>query len=183
MFREGIQDSDILLEDIPQLIITGHGSIDDPEASSIYDQAFAMTEAERASDYMNDILLVRLGPSDQILNALLSGALAAFQLSIREGFEIKVTEALIKGVPVIAYASGGIPLQIIDGYDGYLFPVGAFELVAAKMREMVDNPGLVRSLKKPAHCRDWLLTPSNALRWLSVMLGEEPAVLDQPKRY
>ena len=183
IFREGIADSDVLIEDIPQLVITGHGSIDDPEASTIYDLAFAMTEDERAADFASDIILVRLGPSDQILNALLTGALAAFQLSIREGFEIKVTEALIKGIPVIAYASGGIPLQIIHGYDGYLFPVGAFDLVAAKMRDMVDNPGLVRSLRKPAHCRDWLLTPSNALRWMSVMLGEEPAVLEQPKYY
>ncbi|KAI8815210.1 hypothetical protein BJ742DRAFT_670825, partial [Cladochytrium replicatum] len=36
------------------------------------------------------------------------------------GFEIKITESLAKGVLVVAYASGGIPHQIIHGKTGYL---------------------------------------------------------------
>ena len=45
-------------------------------------------------------------------------------------------------------------------------------LVTLKMREFIDNPQLVKSLRKPDHCRDWLLTPANALRWMALMLGE-----------
>ena len=176
-FREAIIETDVLAEDVPQLVITGHGSIDDPEGEIIYKQVIACTEADRALPYQDDIIIVRLGPSDQILNALLRGALAAFQLSIREGFEIKVTEALIKGVPVVAYASGGIPLQIINDHDGFLFPVGSVDLVAEKMQQFVENPQILRNLSKPAHSRDWLLTPSNACRWLCIMLGQDPPLL------
>lgn len=56
--------------------------------------------------------------------ALLRQARVAWQLSIREGFEVKVTEALLKGTPVIATKAGGIPLQVRDGETGFLVEIG-----------------------------------------------------------
>ena len=41
-------------------------------------------------------------------------------MSTREGFGLTVAEALWKGVPVVGRKVGGIPLQIIDGVNGYL---------------------------------------------------------------
>lgn len=63
---------------------------------------------------------MRLGPSDQMLNTLLSCSRVALQLSTSEGFEVKVSEALHKGIPVIARDVGGLPLQIQHGMNGYL---------------------------------------------------------------
>lgn len=57
--------------------------------------------------------------------AVLRQAAIALQLSLREGFEVKVTEAILKGVPVIATRVGGIPLQVIDGETGFLVDSGA----------------------------------------------------------
>jgi alpha,alpha-trehalose phosphorylase (configuration-retaining) len=174
-FRASLdEDITVVLEDIPQLVITGHGSIDDPEGTMIYNQVMALTETDLALPYQSDIILVRLGPSDQILNALLRGALCAFQLSIREGFEIKVTESLLKGVPVVAYDRGGIPLQIRHGVDGYLLPAGSIDKVSAIMKQMASDPNLRKRLSRPDICRDWLMTPSNAGRWMSILLGEDP---------
>ena len=51
---------------------------------------------EHHSDLVEDIVVVRLGPSDQILNAIMSLCTVALQLSTREGFEVKVSEALHK---------------------------------------------------------------------------------------
>ena len=48
----------------------------------------------------------------------------ALQLSTREGVEVKVSEALHSGKPVIALRMGGIPLQIVDGKSGYLCEPG-----------------------------------------------------------
>ena len=42
------------------------------------------------------------------------------QMSTREGFGLTVAEALWKGVPVVGSKVGGIPLQIIDGENGFL---------------------------------------------------------------
>ena len=52
------------------------------------------------------------------------------KLSLFEGFEVKVTEAIWKGVPVIVYESGGIPLQIKNEEQGFVVPVGKVQDVA-----------------------------------------------------
>ncbi|GAB7326933.1 hypothetical protein MBLNU13_g10894t1 [Cladosporium sp. NU13] len=51
---------------------------------------------------------------------LLSCAHVALQLSTSEGFEVKVSEALHKGIPVIARSAGGLPQQIQHGKSGFL---------------------------------------------------------------
>jgi alpha,alpha-trehalose phosphorylase (configuration-retaining) len=48
----------------------------------------------------------------------------ALQLSTRESFEVKVSEALRKGILVVATKAGGIPLQIEHGKSGYLIEPG-----------------------------------------------------------
>lgn len=42
----------------------------------------------------------------------------------REGFEVKVTEAINKRVPIIASDAGGIPLQVKEGKNGWIVPAG-----------------------------------------------------------
>ena len=165
-------------DSIPQLVITGHGSIDDPEASFIHrnimhqlQEACDANDGKRA-EFVEDIIVVRLGPSDQMLNAVLAGATCAFQLSLREGFEVKVSEALIKGVPVIAYASGGIPLQIRDNDDGHLLETGDIDAVAKMMKRLYTDKDHLKLLQNGAqkNNREWILTPSNCLQWNKIML-------------
>lgn len=80
---------------VHQLVICGQSSVDDPDGSLMYDQV--MDHIHRFySDLEGDIVVVRLGPSDQILNAILSLSTVILQLSTREGFEVKVSEALHK---------------------------------------------------------------------------------------
>jgi alpha,alpha-trehalose phosphorylase (configuration-retaining) len=161
---------------IPQLIISGHGSIDDPEASTIHSHIIDLLESIAKDDWVRqsvipDIIIVRLGPSDQILNAILTGAECAFQLSHREGFEIKISESLLKGIPVVAYDSGGIPLQIRDGIDGYLVESGNVKQVAQLMYDLYRDKQHLSKLKHGMFCnREWILTPSNIIRWNQMML-------------
>ena len=163
---------------IPQLVITGHGSIDDPEGRVIHSEIIERMHGMMANeaipdDFVRDIIVVRLGPSDQMLNAMLSGAVGAFQLSLREGFEVKVSEALLKGIPVIAYETGGIPLQIRDNVDGHLVPTGDICGVADKMRLLTLDKKHHARLKQHAQedNREWILTPSNVLQWNYIMLN------------
>src|SRR6478609_10268478 len=57
----------------PKLLICGHGSVDDPDGTIVYDLAL-----EYVNHHLNHlkhlICIVRIGPSDQMLNALLSKA-------------------------------------------------------------------------------------------------------------
>lgn len=86
----GVSDNDT-----PQLVICGHSSVDDPDGTMIYDQTMELIHKD-FDDLKDDIIVVRLGPSDQLLNAVISKASIVLQLSTREGFEVKVSEALHK---------------------------------------------------------------------------------------
>ena len=65
-----------------------------------------------------------------VLNALMITANLVVQLSLREEFEGKVSEALHHGKPVVATRAGGIPLQIQHGKSGFLVDVGDTDAVA-----------------------------------------------------
>jgi glycosyltransferase involved in cell wall biosynthesis len=98
---------------VPQLVLTGHGSVDDPEGSGMYRATLELLEqlgsrSEADKRYAADVIVANMPACDQLLNAVLSGARVVFQCSRREGFEIKCTEALRKTRPVVAYLSGGL---------------------------------------------------------------------------
>ncbi|KAF2028973.1 trehalose synthase (Ccg-9), partial [Setomelanomma holmii] len=103
----------------PQLVIAGHGAVDDPDAVPIYNEVMETIKRDY-QDLEEDIIVMRVGPVDQILNSLMAHSKIALQLSNREGFEVKVSEALHHGKPVIATRRGGIPLQIEHGQTGFL---------------------------------------------------------------
>jgi len=86
-----------------------------------------------------DIKVAKLPHYDQILNTLLRGSLMSLQLSLREGFEVKASEALAKGKPVIAYKTGGIPLQVKHGLTGYLVKRGDTAKVADYMYTLLND--------------------------------------------
>ncbi|KAJ3219974.1 hypothetical protein HDU67_007707 [Dinochytrium kinnereticum] len=147
VFRKSVDGCMPLLK-IPQLIIAGAGSVDDPEASTVFDSLLEFLEDEMFEGIRHDVILARLPPCDQILNTLMRGAWVALQLSIREGFEIKVTEAQVKGIPVIAYASGGIPLQVENSKTGYLVCTGDYKAVAKHLVELLENNKLHQTMKE-----------------------------------
>ena len=166
LFKSGSgSDSDV------QLIITGHGSIDDPEGTIIYKQIIQQIK-ELPSQTSKDIFAVLLPSHDQLLNFILQSSHVSFQLSIREGFEIKVSESLLKGKPVIAYSTGGIPLQIKDNFDGFLVETGNFQKVAELMTTITNDKKLFDRLSKNAleYNRNWVLTPTCSLTYIKELI-------------
>ncbi|KAI9253925.1 hypothetical protein BDA99DRAFT_587086 [Phascolomyces articulosus] len=163
------QDPDYDQAYIPQLVLCGHGSIDDPEGAVIYENTHQ--QANRMT-YGTDIIVVRLPPSDQLLNTVLRNARAALQLSVREGFEIKVTEASHKGIPVIAYNAGGIPLQIKNGVNGVMLPIGDVEGVADIMYQLLTDEDFHTRISKSAKTfvTEEYFTVTNAMNWLHLFI-------------
>lgn len=51
-------------DEVPQLLICGHGAVDDPDASIIYDQIIQLIHGKYA-EYVKDIVVMRCPPSDQ----------------------------------------------------------------------------------------------------------------------
>ena len=86
-FRKMLEadDGDHSEDDMPQLLICGHGAgtytpqrrvwgaadltsslpVDDPDASIIYDQVMTLIHSDEYQEYAKDIVVMRLPPSDQ----------------------------------------------------------------------------------------------------------------------
>jgi alpha,alpha-trehalose phosphorylase (configuration-retaining) len=104
-----------------------------------------------------------------VLNVLLAKAKFALQLSSREGFEIKVSEALHAGKPVIATLAGGIPLQVQDGKNGFLCKIGDADAISRRMHELWTNKDGVHTRMSEYAKRsvsDEVGTVGNAVSWL-----------------
>jgi alpha,alpha-trehalose phosphorylase (configuration-retaining) len=98
----------------------------------------------------------------------MANAKIALQLSTREGFEVKVSEALHAGKPIVACRTGGIPLQIQHGKSGYLCEVNDNDSVAQHLAELYTDTALYKRMSEYAatHVSDEVGTVGNAAAWL-----------------
>lgn len=66
-FRRALraQATDFDEEEHPQLLVCGHGAVDDPDASIIYDQIIQLIASDAYKEFACDIVVMRLPPSDQ----------------------------------------------------------------------------------------------------------------------
>lgn len=154
--------------DIPQLVIAGHGSVDDPDGVPIYNVTMEMLASDQYKHLKDDVKIARIPPIDQVLNAVLRDSKVCLQLSHKEGFEFKVTEALMKGIPMVAYKAGGIPLQIQEGINGFLVDTGDTKAVASKLYKLFTDDELYVKMSKaaPKTLNPEVNTVSNAINWL-----------------
>jgi len=121
----------------------------------------------RFPQLLSSVSVMRLAPNDQLLNTLISASHIVLQLSTREGFEVKVSEGLHKGKPVIATKAGGIPLQIQDGKNGFLVDPGDFHAVAGHLLALCTDEKLYETMSSYAKVSvsDEVGTVGNALSW------------------
>lgn len=173
----------------PQLLLCGHSSVDDPDGSIIY-KSMLDSLGKDYSDLKDSVIVMRVGPSDQMLNTLLSCAHVALQLSTSEGFEVKVSEALHKGIPVIARKAGGLPLQVQHDKSGFLVQgkdkQTEVKMVAEHLQTLFADKEKYAEMSKYAasHVSDEVGTAGNAICWMYLMnrlTGDE--VLEPKERW
>jgi trehalose synthase len=149
-----------------QLVLAGGGAGDDPEGEVVLEQV------RRAAEGDPDIHVLLL-PSDahRTINALQRAADLIMQKSIREGFGLTVTEGMWKRKPVIGGDTGGIRLQVIDHYTGFLVrtPEGA----ALRTRFLLHRRDLLEHMGERAHrlVRENFLITRHLREYLTLMLG------------
>jgi trehalose synthase len=130
--------------------------------------------AKEVSDYAADTPGVLLLTSYEPLGSLELGALqhlarVVVERSLSEGMSLGPCEALWKRTPVVGGASGGLPLTVRHGVDGFLSddPHEA----AAHLVELVRDPGLAVELGRAGRerVRERFLVTSAAERELRVL--------------
>ncbi len=132
----------LVKKEIPnvQLLLIAGMAADDPEGWLYFEKT-----ARHACEDSDVYLLTDLkGVKDLEVNALQRASQVILQMSTREGFGLTVTEALWKGVPVVARRVGGIPLQIQDGTTGFL--IDTVEQAAERTICLLKNPEMAHQI-------------------------------------
>jgi trehalose synthase len=161
----------IVTKELPevQLALVGSMATDDPEGWEFFQRTYEYAGGDPDIKILNN--LNNVGAIE--VNAFQSQSDVVMQKSIREGFGLTVTEALWKGRPTIGGDVGGIPLQIVDGQDGYL--VSNSEDAAKRSIEILSDPELGRRLGRAGkeRTRERFLTPRLLLDWLRIFTSLE----------
>jgi trehalose synthase len=121
-----------------RLVLAGGTAADDPESTTVYEEVMEKSKSDP------DVHVLLLSQNDLEINALQRASTVIIQKSIREGFGLTVTEALWKGIPVLASAVGGIPLQISHQYSGLL--CRSVEGAAFGLKQLLNNPEYAKKL-------------------------------------
>ncbi|MFA6433720.1 MAG: glycosyltransferase [Elusimicrobiales bacterium] len=145
-----------------RLLLVGGSADDDPEGAQV------LAEVRTAAEGNPDIIVLCLPPTSNVeINAIQRASAVILQKSLKEGFGLTVSEALWKGKPVIAGATGGIPLQVTHKYSGIL--TRTIEGTAYWMKRLLHEPEYARKLGENGrehvrenflltrHLRDYLL--------------------------
>jgi alpha,alpha-trehalose phosphorylase (configuration-retaining) len=155
---------------LPQLVIVGNGSVDDPDGIPVLAEIMKLRREDYAA-IKDDIKVARVPHNDMAINSVSRGAALYLQPSLKEGFEMRVTDSILQGVPVIGSNRGGIPLQIIEGKSGYVIDPSDTEQWAERITELMTDVRKYEALKK--HTMEaaktfnyQFTTVPNAIGWL-----------------
>ncbi|MBI5440986.1 MAG: glycosyltransferase [Deltaproteobacteria bacterium] len=149
-----------------QLVLAGGGATDDPEGEAV------LRDVRQAAADDPDIHVLVL-PSDahRTINRLQRAADVVLQKSIREGFGLTVAEALWKSKPVIGGDTGGIRLQVVNHYTGFLVqtPEGA----ALRIRYLLHRRDLLQAMGARAQrfVRENFLITRHLREYLTLMVS------------
>ena len=149
-----------------QLILAGGAASDDPEGQVV------LSETQAAAGDDADIHILNLPPWSHLeINALQRASTIVIQKSLREGFGLTVSEALLKKKPVVASAVGGIPFQVIHKVTGLL--AHSIEGTAYQIRYLLSNPEFARTLGENGyeHVKENFLLTYNLKRYLILFLS------------
>lgn len=147
-----------------QLVMAGSMATDDPEGIRYYKK----TKSYAGKDPDIFILSDLDGVGEKEINAFQVASDVIVQKSLREGFGLTVTEGLWKGKPVIGGNVGGIPIQIINGENGFL--VNDIVECAEKIIFLLKNPELSKKMGEKAkeYVRNNFLITNNLYNYLKL---------------
>ena len=82
--------------------------------------------------------------------ALISAGDALVHASWREGLARVLVQALAEGIPVVSSRAGGAAEAVVDGVNGFLFPIGDEQALKALLERVAGDSALLSKLKEGA---------------------------------
>ncbi len=130
--RRKMRDDGLDENDLPQVIIVGNGSVDDPSGVTLYEGVLRIRR-ERYPDEKLGIIVMRLKHNYSAINALMyyngdkTAELVAMQTSEAEGCETRISDWIKHGVPVLVSNRGGMSLQVVEEKSGFVMNYDKFD--------------------------------------------------------
>lgn len=122
LVRDHMKSKGYTGNELPQVILVGNGSVDDPSGPPMYEKMLKLRR-EQYKDEKEDLIIMRLRHNYGAMNALMcpsEAPMVGIQLSEKEGCETRISDEIEHGIPVVAFNNGGMPLQIHEGQSGYI---------------------------------------------------------------
>ena len=157
-----------------QLVLAGGSATDDPEGQIV------LNEVKKVSGDDPNIHVIMLPPNAHLqINVLQRRADIILQKSIREGFGLTVSEAMWKSKPVIGGDTGGIRLQVINHYTGFLVqsPEGAALRIRYLLHHRKKSLAMGQRARRFVH-QNFLLT-RHLREYLALMIGIHHGIKDR----
>ncbi len=150
-----------------QLALVGGMAGDDPEGLELYEQVAGEAVEDPDVHVLTDL-------PDTTVNALQRLSDVVVQKSLREGFGLVVSEALWKRTPVVGSTAGGIPLQIVDGHNGYLVEPDDATGAGDRLVDLLEHEERRRRFGESAreHVRERFLLPRQLADLLEIFADE-----------
>lgn len=87
-----------------------------------------------------------LGWRSDVKELLMQSHIVAFPSYYREGVPKSLIEAAAIGRPIVTTDSIGCKDTVEEGYNGYLVPIKNSELLAERLKALIDNPSLQQEM-------------------------------------
>jgi|GEM_PF-1114230 len=95
----------------------------------------------------------RLLPHTDDIDAMFGTHDVFCNASLREPFGRSIAEAQAHGLPVVAFASGGIAEIVVNGETGVLVPYGDEDAFVEALGRFINQPGLLSAMGEKGRCR------------------------------
>ena len=183
--RNALKKAGVRGRALPQIIIAGNGSIDDPSGERIYKDMLRLRRNYPRD--LNDIIIIRLKHNYGAVNALMNPlprkngeetCVIGLQTSLAEGLETRVSDWIHHGIPVVISNRGGMSLQVKEGMSGIILDYNqpdydinrGAEFIASTMLDKDKYKAFRNSTKWQAqdYTTREFTTSANAIRWTRI---------------
>ena len=188
--RQLMRESGVSEKILPQVVLIGNGSLDDPSGVPMYEEMLRLRR-EKYPDEAEHITIMRLKHNYAAMNALMypsgevngsdDAQVIGIQTSVAEGCETRISDWIRHGVPVVVFNNGGMPLQVQEGTSGYVMdyaqPDHDIGLGAEIIKNLMMNPVAYAKMRQTTELAGRMFndreftTTANVTRILRVMIG------------
>ncbi|SHH39707.1 glycosyltransferase [Thermosipho atlanticus] len=148
-----------------QLLIVSAMAKDDPEGWILFEEILRYAGTDPDIHFLTDLK----GVGHLEVNVFQTISTVGLHTATKEGFGLVISEMLWKGNPVVARPTGGVKVQILDGFNGFLR--NDVKELADALYDIINDSSLKEEFGRNAKklVKEKFLTTAHLKRYLKVI--------------